>query len=538
MEDRRVVMEKEQTNNIVRGAIMYTIAGLLSKVLSATYRIPLQNLTGDLGFYIYQQVYPLLGTVMILALYGFPVAISKLTAEQKAQHKSMTAFYLPLLTILMIMNGAFFVLLYVLAPTISVWIGDEQLVSAFRLAAWTFILIPFLALLRGVSQGHGQMKQTAYSQVVEQFIRVTIIIVASYLIFIERLDIYEIGEAGAIATLVGMGVAIILLILSIPKQMKNKQPPQINKGQKSPIPWTYYIKTCFTLGVLATFNHLILLLMQMVDMLTLVPSLIQYGLSSVEAMEAKGIFDRGQPLIQFGVVFGSAFALALIPNVIHKEASDVQARAVRDALLFGFYLAFGATIGLFSVMKETNMLLFTNSTGTSSLQILSLTIVLTSITITTATVLQSLGKVKWILYLIVSAVVLKTILNRVLVPNIEIMGSAIATVVSMFFLCVATSIILHKKLPIVQFMRHIRWGPLLVASSGMVLYILLMQYVWFYFLEPTRLVLLLYIVVIVSTGALLYVLLLLRYNVLTNKQIQALPFSTIILKWKTKVQKN
>src|SRR5699024_11499786 len=95
------------------------------------------------------------------------------------------------------------------------------------------------------------------------------------------------------------------------------------------------------------------------------------------------------------------------------------------------------------------------------------------------------------------------ILYRVLVPNIEIMGSAIATVVSMCFLCVATSIILHKKLPIVQFMRHIRWGPLLVASSGMVLYILLMQFVWFYFLEPTELVLLLYIFVIFIIGAIL-----------------------------------
>lgn len=125
-EDRRVIMVKDRTNHVVHGALILTIAGLLSKVLSATYRIPLQNLTGDLGFYIYQQVYPLLGTVMILALYGFPAAISKLTAEHELHKRTLTftSFYLPLFTILLIINGIFFVILYSLAPIIVIWIDE------------------------------------------------------------------------------------------------------------------------------------------------------------------------------------------------------------------------------------------------------------------------------------------------------------------------------------------------------------------------------------------------------------------------------
>src|SRR5699024_7305038 len=270
------MMGKDRTNHIVRGAFILTIAGLLSKVLSATYRIPLQNLTGDLGFYIYQQVYPLLGTVMILALYGFPTAISKLTTEQVLENKSLTtiSFYLPLFIILFMINGVFFIALYSLSPVIVTWMGDEQLLRSFRFAAFLFLLIPFIALLRGVTQGKGMMEQTAYSQIAEQLIRVTIIIAASYLIFIGKLNIYQIGEAGVLATLLGMVIALFVFAWFIPKK---KHPPL--KEESTNVPWKYYLITCLLVGVLATFNHLILLLMQMVDTLTIVPSLIESGFS-------------------------------------------------------------------------------------------------------------------------------------------------------------------------------------------------------------------------------------------------------------------
>src|SRR5699024_4300693 len=182
-EDRRVMMVKDRTNHIVRGAFILTMAGLLSKVLSATYRIPLQNLTGDFGFYIYQQVYPLLCTVMILALYGLLTAISKLTAEQTLANKSLTArsFYIPLFVILFMINGVIFITLYSLAPVIVTWMGDEQLLRSFRFAAFLFLLIPFIALLRVLIFGNGMIQQLAYSQLAEQLIRETIIITASYL---------------------------------------------------------------------------------------------------------------------------------------------------------------------------------------------------------------------------------------------------------------------------------------------------------------------------------------------------------------------
>lgn len=531
-------MKKDKMHTVVRGAFLLTIAGILSKVLSATYRIPLQNLTGDLGFYIYQQVYPILGTVMILSLYGFPVAISTLTAEHRREQVAITMrhFYFPLFLVLWMINGVIFAVLYGLAPHLATWIDDEGITSAFRLAACTFLLVPVLSLFRGVSQGHENMKHTAYSQVIEQFVRMAIIIIAAYLVYIGILDTYKIGEVGVFATIAGMMIAILLCIVAVPK---DHQPSSLIVEQQRPIPWRYYVKTCLTLGMIASLNHMILLLMQMVDVFTLVPSLIKFGLPSVTAMETKGVFDRGQPLIQLGVVFGSSFALALVPNVIRKQTSHMteQAASIRDGLLFSCYLATGATVGLVLMMEETNMLLFTNRDGTTSLQILAFTLVLTSLTITASAMLQSIGCLKQIAFFISIAVLIKIILNQLLVPIWSINGSAIATLSGMLFLCSATFILLQRKIPAIRFFHYIRWKPLVGANVLMALYIICMRYIWSSFIPISRLTLLCYVLIVVPTGALCYLIILLRYGAFSNRQIQAFPFSQMISSVEKRVRK-
>ena len=65
----------------MQGALLLTIAALIVKVLSAAYRVPFQNLVGDQGFYVYQQVYPFVAIFVTWTAGGVAVAISKMLAE-------------------------------------------------------------------------------------------------------------------------------------------------------------------------------------------------------------------------------------------------------------------------------------------------------------------------------------------------------------------------------------------------------------------------------------------------------------------------
>src|SRR5690606_17064235 len=62
-------------------ALLLTISAIVVKLLSALYRVPFQNLVGDEGFYIYQQVYPFISFFVVWTSGGFAIAISKMLAD-------------------------------------------------------------------------------------------------------------------------------------------------------------------------------------------------------------------------------------------------------------------------------------------------------------------------------------------------------------------------------------------------------------------------------------------------------------------------
>lgn len=518
-------MDTSKTKNMVTGALLLTFAGLISKVLSAGYRIPLQNLTGDLGFFIYQQIYPLIGMVMILSLYGFPVAVSRLVVEmrQKGYQLSYQKFYIPLLTVLFLINGGAFLTIFLLANPIANLIGMGELERAFKLISFAFLLVPILAIFRGVFQGQEEMMQTAASQVIEQITRVVIIILAAILILNGRLDVFKLGEVGAAATIIGMIAAVLILILFNLKRVEDKAVDKIPR-----IPWRHYFTTIISLGVIAAFIHMILLITQLADVLTLVPDLIKSGLPSIEAMKLKGIFDRGQPLIQFGAVIGSSFALALIPT-INRVSQHSLKEQIGSALALSLYVASGATIGLIILFPEVNVLLFQSADGTGSLQILVLAITLSSLAITACTVLQSLGYMKLTALFILSTFVVKYVLNRLLVPLTGITGASLATVGSLLLLCCLLLITLKWKVSDFSLFNYIKVTALLLSGLGMTIYLIIIKFGTTFILIPSRTGLLLYVLFFVGTGAFVYLSLLLRYNAFSKEQLAALPFSRYII---------
>ncbi|MHA6252898.1 putative polysaccharide biosynthesis protein [Oceanobacillus sp. CAU 1775] len=516
-------MVKRETTGWVKGAFLLTLAGLIGKVLSAGYRIPLQNLTGDIGFYIYQQVYPLLGMALILALYGFPAAISKLTADTKAngQMLSFRSFYLPIFTILSVVIGLITIFLFIFADKLAIIVGDIELTRAYQLVALSLLVIPFTSLLRGTFQGQFEMKPTAYSQMGEQLIRVLIIIFLAIYVSTTDASLYLIGEGAAVASLIAGIAAIIILALFV---KKSPRPSTI----KHSIPWKNYIGTVVVFGLIASLNHMVLLLLQLADTFTLLPALMESGLSKVEAMEAKGVLDRGQPLIQLGTVLGSSFALAMIPTLSKKrlkENTEDFYEKIRSGIAIGFYLAVGATVGLIMIMPEANLLLFQDTKGTSDLRILVLAILLSALVITVATILQGLGYVKRTAAFILITLGIKWLSNLLLVPILGITGSAFATVLSLLVLLILVSAELKRKLPNLALVKQVNWRSLLFATGGMMLFIFFVDF--FMPSELSRGEAFIYVLFVASIGAIIYLLLLLRSRVFTKEEISMLPLARI-----------
>lgn len=521
-------MEEKQTDRVIKGALLLTVAGVLSKILSASYRIPLQNLTGDIGFYLYQQIYPIIGIALMMALYGFPSAISIIRAQLELQDVRITIrnFFLPIGFIVFVLCVLFFIPLFVYGYDFARAVGDVRLGGAYQATTSVFLFVPFISLFRGYFQGNNLMKPTAYSQIGEQLVRVSIIIIGAYLCFIGLLELEKISYVAIVAAIGGALVASWIGAWHVRRE-------QLPFGPKESIPWGFYIRMIVMFGLVSSLNHMLLLLLQFVDMVTLIPQLQVYGFDRIEAMEAKGVFDRGQPLIQFGTVLGSSFALALLPalsTTSWKKRAPGHTRSISIAYACSIYIATGATIGLFLLFPQVNALLFTDTQGTGSLRILALSIVLSSTAITIIAILQGAGKMKQTALAIFCACGIKWGLNVLFVPILGITGSALATVCSLLALCLYLWWVIRRLYLSLTMMTWRTWRGLIYATSLMAGYIVGMQWFFSFWHEPSRITLLIYIGFVVCSGTVIYMRGCMRWNLLTKEMIEGLPGSRFLKK--------
>ena len=164
----------------MKGASILTISAIIVKLLGAVYRVPFQNLVGDKGFYIYQQVYPFIGIFIVWTSYGFAVAVSKLLAGSTSPGEAkamMRVAFIYLAVIILIV----FYHTNDICPFFARTMGDPELVSLLRAGAYIVLFMPTLAVLKGSFQSKGQMLPVAVSGVGEQASRVVVILVGTWI---------------------------------------------------------------------------------------------------------------------------------------------------------------------------------------------------------------------------------------------------------------------------------------------------------------------------------------------------------------------
>ncbi len=507
-----------KNKQIYKGAFALVFAGIIGKVISAFYRIPLQNLTGDIGFYIYQQIYPIIGIAITIALYGFPSAIAKFLAENKA--KASKPLSKNIIGVLLLFHVFLFLLIYCFRSQIALWMGDEDLVEALKLVAWIFLFVPILSLLRGIQQSEKRMYLTANSQLIEQLIRACIIIGTAAFISLGYLSVYRIADGAVLATTVAFLASTLYLLFH------RKKGPLCDGMEERVFGFSSLWSTIIFGGIVISLNHMLLLLMQFADSVTVVPGLVEYGLSTTEAMKAKGVIDRGQPLLQLVTVVGSSFAMALMPEITKQNwhANKKQAfNQIQSSLKFCLLLSVGATAGLWILMPEINQLLFTDRLGSNSLRILALTLLVSPLTLVVASLLQGFGYMKWTAFLIFFGLWVKILLNKWFVPSFGISGNALATVCTIVVIFVINYWLLRKRV-IKQRLLHLPLLRLILATGLLIAIECLLKFLNNNLLHlVTRLELVIFVLFSVVLGFLVFLFSLRWLNILTKEEWNQLP---------------
>lgn len=448
--------------SFMKGAVLLTIAGFIVKLLSAIYRVPFQNLVGDQGFYIYQQVYPFVAIFGIWTSYGFAVAISKLLADNhQSAHRAILriAFiYVAAISITV------FVLLFFGAEMLASWMGDAKLDSLLKVGAFAVLLMAPLAILKGFFQSRNDMAPVAYAQVIEQGLRVSVILIGTWIVISRGFSLYAAGQMAMLGAVAGGFGAVMLLLLYF------RRHSSFFKQHSSVQTWSV-IKEMTAISLSVSMSSLILVLFQLVDSFTVFRLLEESGFARMTAMEQKGIYDRGQPLVQFGILIATSLTLAIVPLVARTSRNTTGRSAdmyARLAFRVSFLFAFAAAVGLTFIMPYVNETLFQTREQSWTLIIFSWQIVWMSLLLIMTAMLHGLGKVRVPAVLLILGLVVKVICNLLLLPVWGVAGAAVAGNIGLAVI-VCGLLIYFKKVWSLQFasLSYYSWltGAALAMSA-------------------------------------------------------------------------
>jgi len=440
-----------EQKSFFRGALILSLAGIISKVLGAVYRIPFARLVGDEGVGLYQMAYPFYTMILAVSTAGIPLAISKLVAERhhRQDEIGINRVFRISMALLLITGTLASISLYMGAEYIAINILKEPRAAlSLKAIAPAILFTSGMSTLRGYFQGYQTMTPTAVSQVFEQLIRVTTVFLAAF--YLLPLGV-EYAAAGATFGAASGGFAglILLWLIYLWNNHKKKRVtiPQVQLERETS---RDLVRQIVYLAVPISIGGLVLPLMQTMDTF-LVPLRLQAaGFSTAEATGLYGqLSGMAGAIINRPFIITTALAASLVPAVADSLASgrigNVRGQ-FSSAMLLALIIVLPASLGLFLLAEPICQLLYDEPAAGIPLAWLAPTVLVVGFYQTSTGALQGLGKPVIPVISLLYGAIIKGVLTFVLtaVPTLGIKGAALATVIGFLVAAIRNLLIISK----------------------------------------------------------------------------------------------
>lgn len=178
-------------NGFLTGAFIATFGIVFTKFLGVLYVIPFHAIIGDKGGALYGYAYTIYLLFMSLSSAGIPLAISKIISEYQTlgYYNAKRRAFIIGKKIAILLGVICFLILSIFAPIIAKGIlgnitggnSIDDVCFVIRVIATAILIVPILSIYRGYFEGHRFMVPPSFSQILEQLVRVFIIIFGSFL---------------------------------------------------------------------------------------------------------------------------------------------------------------------------------------------------------------------------------------------------------------------------------------------------------------------------------------------------------------------
>ena len=520
-------MNAKQT--FIKSTLILGIATLLSKILGSVYRIPLQNIAGDDVLGIFTAVYPVYMVALTLSVAGIPIAISQLIAQAQTlkEDEKIFAIHRTAAILAIIFGVLSFSIIYLFSDSIAYVLGGPQTKLALLMVSATLLIAPYMAVYRGYFQGFSDMKPTGFSQVLEQFVRVVIILVMAYILVQNGLSEDKVAGWIMIGSVAGAAFSLFYL-----QTLFIRSPLKPKKSKLTFATFKVTAKQILKLSLPICIGAITMALLNFVDSITIPASLRANGLTDSEITYTYGIYGRGLSLVQIVTVVATSMVLPLIPlmtKMLAKNEKNEARGMIEKTHYITHLVSWPAAIGILALVIPINIALFKNTVGSGTLGIIGLSSVFTALVLLGTGVLQGMNLAKVGAYIIVGGTALKVLTNYFLVAEFGLIGAAYSTLIVYIVLFIVNSFMINRALP------YSVWNAKItkIVVSALIMGAVVYAPSFFFDLEVwNRSMALLYTLVFVGVGAIVYAICIFALKAITKEDLQALPFVSKFFKKK------
>lgn len=421
---KKNVFGRIMIKSLLKGTLILTITGLITRIIGFVYKIYLSNILGAANLGIYQLVFPVFGVCYTMFGAGIQTAVSQMIAAKAEdvnyQKKVFTrAAILSLLTALLL---GFIICLKCDFIACSL-LGEPKCADSLRVLVYAFPLCGISSCVNGCYYGLKKATVPALTQLIEQIARVAFVVAAACFFASgnpDKLCIYAV-----LGIAVGEGVSMLYSIVMIITYYHGME------YKKTYVSESIY-RPLLKMSAPLTANRLTVALLHSVETILIPVMLKKHGMSSDNALSVYGVLTgMAMPFILFPSTITNSLSVLLLPTISEVNEDNARIKKISGLCIGGtillgvvstfIFLIFGADLGSF---------VFHDDTVGTFIEILSFLCPFLFLTTTLSSIINGLGKTHITFVITVIGLAIRIFITIKTVPSQGISGYLISLLVS------------------------------------------------------------------------------------------------------------
>lgn len=412
-------------NLFIKSTLILILSGFLTKILGFIIKVIYTRIIGEYGISLYSIAVPTYSLLLTIATLAIPISISKLVSENKGRSiRILTSAAFLIISINLVLVFVIFLTKDFLAINLLKEPKASPIIMAFAL---TLPFVSISSVLKGYFAGKQNMVPHATSNIIEQIVRLIIILVVLPILKRKSDMLAILGLI--LLTIISEISSIIVFLFFLPKK--------INFNTKI-LPSKKITKDILDISIPTVSGRIIGNIGYFFEPIILTNLLLFSGYNNSYILSEYGAYNAySLALLTMPSFFIGAIATSLLPEISKFNGNNnlkMVKRRIHQSIIFSLIIGIFFSLLIFIFRDKLLFSLYNTTKGSDYIKVLAPFFVLFYLEGVLTSSLQALGYAKVTMNITLYGVIIKLFIMAILsLCHIGIYSLVIAEIINIFF---------------------------------------------------------------------------------------------------------